>query len=183
MEWLLTTASLAILAAFVVPTVVQGTSVTESAKVERDLRAIRRSIEAFATGTGTLPRVLSRSGADVVASPSSSDSRGADSLATGYHAYVMDHLVRYDVASDAPEFDATLRRPDGSRFDGGHTLYAAVQLHGLTVTEAQELELSIDGGPTDALEGSNGSNGAGRFRYGTISGLFTAYYLVAPLAR
>ena len=100
-----------------------------------------------------------------------------DSSATGFLAYLMNHVVRYDANTDAPELDANFTPPAGTTFNAAHTLFGAIQIHGLTLQQAQRLNTLIDG----AADVSGDANRIGRFRYNTVSDVFTAYYLAVPI--
>jgi hypothetical protein len=102
-----------------------------------------------------------------------------DSISTGFLAYVMNHIVRYDATSDAPEFDSNFAPPAGTTFSTANTLFAAVQIHGLTLVQAQRLNTLIDG--TSDVSGA--TNAIGRFRYNNVSSVFTAYYLADPITQ
>src|SRR4051812_34825554 len=195
-ETIVTVGLLAVLAAFVVPTVIQKAGAGDPVKVQNDLTAVQSSLETFATDSkagfprllvsltsrpttasqlidlttgGTLAmttnEIASWNGPYLSATLGTNPINQKDSLGTGFLAYIMNHVVRYDVNSDAPEFDSSFAPPGGTTFNAGNTLFAAVQVHGLTLAQAQKLNTMIDG-PGDV---SGPTNGVGRFRYNNVS--------------
>lgn len=209
-ETIVTIALLAVIAAFVVPTVIQKAGAGDPVKVQNDLTAIQTSLETFATdskagfprllvsltarptvasqlvdlsSSGTLAmttnQVASWNGPYLGATLNTTPINQKDSIGTGFLGYIMNHIVRYDVTTDAPEFDATFAPPAGTTFSATNTLFAAIQVHGLTLTQAQKLNTLIDG--TGDVSGA--TNSAGRFRYNTVSGVFTAYFMAVPITQ
>jgi prepilin-type N-terminal cleavage/methylation domain-containing protein len=207
-ETIVTVALLAVIAAFVIPTVIQKAGAGDPVKVQNDITAIQRGLETFATdskagfprlvasltarptagasqlidltGAGTVPmtaaQVTAWNGPYIGATMSTTQK---DSIGTGYLASVMNHIVRYDATTDAPEFDSNFAPPTGTTFNNTNALFAALQIHGLTLAQAQHLNTLIDG--TSDVSGT--TNGVGRFRYNTVSSVFTAYYLAVPLTQ
>jgi prepilin-type N-terminal cleavage/methylation domain-containing protein len=206
-ETIVTVGLLSVIAAFVIPTVIQKAGAGDPVKVQNDIGAITTGLETFATDTKAgFPRLL----ASITAKPTTSSQvvdlstagtvnltanqvsawngpyLGAtistaqkDSIGTGFNGYIMNHLVRYDATSNAPEFDADFAVPAGSTFSNANTLFTAVQIHGLTLPQAQRLNTLIDG----AGDPSGATNAAGRFRYNTVSGVFSAYFLAVPITQ
>src|SRR6185312_2148926 len=66
-----------------------------------------------------------------------------DSIATGYTAYLMNFVHRYDLADNVPEHDSLGAVNSG--FSATKTLFAAVEIHGLTWAQATALNTLIDG--------------------------------------
>jgi len=204
-ESIVTVALLAVIAAFVIPTVIQKAGAGDPVKVQNDLTAVQSALETFATDSKAgFPRLIG----SLTAKPTTASQLinltttgtlnmtsiqvtawngpylGAaittlpkDSIATGFHAFLMNHVVRYDANTDAPELDANFAQPAGTTFNPVNTLFGAIQVHGLTLEQAQRLNTLIDGtGDT-----SGATNRLGRFRYNTVSSVFTAYYLAVPI--
>ncbi|HEY9228267.1 MAG TPA: prepilin-type N-terminal cleavage/methylation domain-containing protein [Gemmatimonadaceae bacterium] len=206
-ETIVTIALLAVIAAFVIPSVIQKAGAGDLVKVQSDVKAIERSLETFAADSkGGLPRLVvsltarpttatqlidaSRTGTlnmvpgQVTAwngpyLPATTTLAQKDSIGTGFLAFIMNHLVRYDATTDAPELDANFVQPVGTTFNNANALFAAVQIHGLTLMQAQRLNTLIDG----TGEIAEATNGVGRFRYNTVSGVFTAYYLATAITQ
>jgi prepilin-type N-terminal cleavage/methylation domain-containing protein len=205
-ETIVTVGLLAVIAAFVIPTVIQKAGAGDPVKVQNDVTAVQRGMETFATDSKAgFPRLVSSLTARPVAGTSqlidltttgtiamtanqvtawNGPYLGAtmsptqkDSISTGFLAYIMNHLVRYDATSDAPEFDSNFAPPAGTTFSNANTLFAAVQIHGLTLAQAQRLNTLIDG----SSDPSGATNAIGRFRYNNVSGVFSAYYLAVPI--
>lgn len=201
-ETIVTVGLIAVIAAFVIPTVVQKAGAGDPVKVQNDLNTVRTAIESFATDIKNgFPHQIN----SVTAKPTAGvnlflDSTamnanqvavwngpymGAtvgtaanDSLATGFTAYIMNYLDRYDAISNTPEHDATGAVNSG--FHSTNTTFAAVQVHGLTPAQAKSLNTLFDGS-ADVNQG-DGSNTTGRFRFGAPSGgVVVAYYLASPI--
>jgi hypothetical protein len=105
-----------------------------------------------------------------------------DSIATGYTAYLMNFVHRFDIADNVPEHDSLgVVNPT---FVSTKTLFAAVEIHGLTWAQANALNTLIDGaGDLDVVADS--SNITGRLRFtAPVSGLVKqAYYLASPITQ
>src|SRR3954468_1121085 len=114
-ETIVTLGLLAVLAAFVVPTVIQKAGAGDPVKVVSDLSSVRTGLETFQTDVGGVPNqvwlltskpstlnhlvdsVTALKQGNVIAwnGPylnASIDSLPADSMATGYKAYVKNHV-------------------------------------------------------------------------------------------
>lgn len=201
-ETIVTVGLIAVIAAFVIPTVVQKAGAGDPVKVQNDLNTVRTAIETFATDIKNgFPHQVSSltarptAGVDqfldstvMVANQvavwngpymgATVSSIAGDSLATGYTAYIMNYLDRYDAISDKPEHNAAGAVNAG--FSRTSTLFASVQVHGLTPAQAKALNALFDGG-SDANQ-ADGSNTTGRFRFAAPSGgVVVAYYLAAPI--
>lgn len=209
-ETIVTLGLLAVLAAFVVPTVIQKAGAGDPVKVVSDLSAIRTGMETFQTDVGGVPgqlRMLTvqptslnhfidsvtalRQG-HVVAwnGPYLNAEIGAlpvDSMATGFRGYVRNLISRYDAANNAAEFYALPGGGTGGTFNSTNTIFAAVSIVGLTTRQAQVVNRLIDGDDdTDVLVGPNtGANIQGRFRYDVplAGGSVVAYYLASPMSK
>lgn len=209
-ETIVTLGLLAVLAAFVVPTVVQKAGAGDPVKVVSDLSAMRTGIETFQTDVGGIPNqirvlleqptvanhfvdsvtvmqqgnVISWNGpylnAEIGALPQ-------DSLSTGFRAYIHNNISRYDAPSNAAEFYLIPGSGTGGTFNSNNTLFAAVTVTGLTTRQAQLINRLIDGDDdTDVLTGPNtGANVQGRFRYDvpSLNAIVVAYYLVTPIGK
>ncbi|MEO6876932.1 MAG: type II secretion system protein [Gemmatimonadaceae bacterium] len=203
-ETIVTVGIIAVLAAFVVPTVIQKAGVGDPVKVQNDLNTVRTGLETYATDSKAgFPRLLFA----LTAKPTAGTSRmidstamtanqvakwngpymsatitnaAGDSMATGYTAYMMNFIDRYDITANVPE-----HKPDGSvdpAFLNTNTLFGAIQIHGLTLAQGIALNTLIDGG-SDVSVTADSSNITGRLRYGhPVSGLIArAYYLASPI--
>ena len=201
-ETIVTVGLIAVIAAFVIPTVVQKAGAGDPVKVQNDLNTVRTAIETFATDVKNgYPHQISSltdrptAGVDrfldsttMVANQvavwngpylgATITSAAGDSLATGFTAYIMNYMDRYDAISNTPEHSATGTVNAG--FSSTSTLFASVQVRGLTPTQAAALNKLFDG-EGDPNQG-NGSNTTGRFRFSVPSGgLVIAYYLASPI--
>jgi prepilin-type N-terminal cleavage/methylation domain-containing protein len=203
-ETIVTVGLLAVIAAFVIPTVIQKAGVGDPVKVQNDLNSVRTAIETFATDSKagfphqiswltskpvanssrlidstamTLNQVTAWNGPYIGATMSAVP---GDSLATGYTAYIMNFLDRYDILNNVPEHNAS--GAVSPTFSATGTLFAGVQIHGLTFNQATALNKLIDGISDPNLADS--SNTSGRFRFGTpTSGVVIAHYLAVPITQ
>jgi hypothetical protein len=103
----------------------------------------------------------------------------ADSLATGYTAYIRNMSQRYDLDNNVGEATGGTA---GATFSATKTLFAAIRINGLTKAQAAILNKSIDGG--DDADQADGSNTTGRFRWdkpAVNAATVTAYYLAIPI--
>lgn len=203
-ETIVTVGIIAVLAAFVVPTVIQKAGVGDPVKVQNDLNTVRTGLETYATdskagfphllysltvtptaGTSrlidstamTANQVAKWNGPYMSATISSAI---GDSLGTGYTAYLMNFLDRYDITDNVPEHKA-----DGSvnpAFVSTNTLFASVEIHGLTLAQGNALNTLIDGA-SDVPVPADSSNITGRLRFGHPVGghIAQAYYLASPI--
>jgi prepilin-type N-terminal cleavage/methylation domain-containing protein len=202
-ETIVTVGLLAVIAAFVIPTVIQKAGSGDPVKVQNDLGAVRTALETFATDSkagfphqmsaltirpivGTSRSIDSTAisanqvaawngpylGATITAAP-------GDSLATGYTAYIMNFLDRYDSGNNVPEHTAA-GAVNGS-FAAANPLWVAAQVHGLTPSQAASLNRLFDGGSDPDVAGANTT---GRFRYTAPNGgVVVAYYLAVPITQ
>jgi prepilin-type N-terminal cleavage/methylation domain-containing protein len=201
-ETIVTIGLIAALAAFILPNVVQKAGAGDPVKAQNDLNTLRTALESFATdGKAGFPHQLSTLTTKPIAGVSRLiDStimtanetalwRGpymsamvplgiGDSVATGYSAYAMNFVDRYDVVANVPEHTTTGTLSGG--FLATSTLFAAIQLHGLSLAQAETLNALIDG-TTDSNQ-VDGSNTTGRLRFGVANaGVVVAYYLASPI--
>lgn len=203
-ETIVTVGLIAVIAAFVVPTVIQKAGSGDPVKVQNDLNTVRTAIETFATDvkngfphqintltakpTAGVDRFLDSTTmtANQVAvwnGPYMAATIGTtvnDSLATAYTAYIMNYLDRYDAISNTPEHNAAGALNAG--FLATNTLFAAVQVHNLTLSQARALNTLFDG-TVDANQ-ADSSNTTGRFRWPhptTPGQVKVAYYLASPI--
>lgn len=208
-ETIVTLGLLAVLAAFVVPTVVQKAGAGDPVKVVSDLSAMRTGIETFQTDVGGIPNqvrmllvqptvanhlvdsVTALKQGNVAAwnGPYLNAEIGAlaqDSIATGFRSYVYNAIVRYDATNNAAEF-YVVPGGTGGTFNSGNTIFAAVTVNGLSTRQAQLINRLIDGDDdTDVLAGPlTGANTQGRFRYDApnANGFVVAYYLCSPVPK
>jgi prepilin-type N-terminal cleavage/methylation domain-containing protein len=209
-ETIVTLGLLAVLAAFVVPTVVQKAGAGDPVKVVSDLSAMRTGLETFQTDVGGIPNqvrmllvqptvanhlvdsVTALKQGNVAAwnGPYLNAEIGAlpqDSIATGFRSYIYNAVVRYDATNNAAEFYVIAGSGTGGSFNTANTLFAAVTVSGLSTRQAQLINRLIDGDDdTDVLAGQNaGANVQGRFRYDApnANGFVVAYYLCSPIAK
>jgi type II secretory pathway pseudopilin PulG len=209
-ETIVTLGLLAVLAAFVVPTVVQKAGAGDPVKVVSDLTAVRTGLETFQTDVGGVPNqlrmlivqptvanhfvdsvtVLKAGNAVAWNGPYVNAEIGAlpqDSLSTGYRSYIYNQITRYDGASNAAEFYVIPGSGTGGTFNPANTTFAAITINGLTTQQAQLVNRLIDGDDdTDVLAGPNaGANIQGRFRFDVpnANAVVVAYYLASPITR
>ncbi|HEY4217821.1 MAG TPA: type II secretion system protein [Gemmatimonadaceae bacterium] len=203
-ETIVTVGILAVLAAFVVPTVIQKAGVGDPVKVQNDLNTFRTGLETFATDSKAgFPQLLNSltdaptSGTNrLIDSTKMSDGQISkwngpyigstisrttkDSIPTGYTAYVMNFVHRFDIADNVPEHDST--GAVNASFVSTGSLFSAVEIHGLTLAQATALNALIDGAG-DINVASDSSNITGRLRFtAPVSGqIKQAYYLASPI--
>lgn len=203
-ETIVTIGLIAVIAAFVIPTVVQKAGSGDPLKLQNDLNTVRTGLETFATDVrASFPHQISSltnrptAGVDrFIDSTALNASQArvwhgpyiaamlsnapADSLASGYSSYLMNFLERYDAGANAPEH--TSFGTINPVFRSTAELYAAVQVHTLTLAQARALNLLYDGlGDADQ---SDSSNTTGRFRWPRPSApgaIPAAYYLASPI--
>jgi prepilin-type N-terminal cleavage/methylation domain-containing protein len=209
-ETIVTLGLLAVLAAFVVPTVVQKAGAGDPVKVVSDLSSIRTGIETFQTDVGGVPNqlrmllvqptvanhfidsvtVLKQGNVAAWNGPYLNAEIGAlpqDSMSTGFRAYVYNNVSRYDATTNAAEFYVIPGSGTGGTFNQTNTVFAAITITGLTTRQAQLVNRLIDGDDdTDVLAGPNtGANVQGRFRFDVpgVNATVVAYYLLSPMSK
>jgi prepilin-type N-terminal cleavage/methylation domain-containing protein len=209
-ETIVTLGLLAVLAAFVVPTVVQKAGAGDPVKVVSDLSAIRTGLETFQTDVGGVPNqlrmlvvqptvanhfidsvaVLKAGNAVAWNGPYLNAEIGPlaqDSMATGFRSYVYNTVSRYDATTNAAEFYVLPGSGTGGTFNQANTVFAALTITGLTTKQAQLVNRLIDGdNDNDVLVGPNsGANIQGRFRYDVpnANAIVVAYYLANPMSK
>lgn len=203
-EIIVTLGLLAVIAAFAIPTVMHKRGGGgDVAKVHDDLTAVETALETFATDSKSgvphqVSALMNRPVADVTQlidgtamnatqvsawrgpylNPTTGPA-GGDSLATGHGAYVMNFIDRYDAVANVPEHTAT--GAVNGTFSATNTLFASLEVHGLTTAQAESLNSRIDG----ASEASAiGANTTGQFRFSApVGGMVVAYYLAVPIAK
>ena len=202
-ETIVTVGLIAVMAAFVIPTVIQKAGSGDPVKVQNDLNTVRTAIETFATdikngyphqistlttkptaGTDRFidSTVMTATHVGVWNGPylgATVSAAAGDSLATGYTAFIMNFLDRYDVIHNVPEHNAS--GAVNGTFSLTGTVFAAVQVHGLTATQAKTLNVIFDGQSDPNL--ADGSNTTGRFRFSApnASNIVVAYYMASPI--
>jgi len=202
-ETIVTVGLLAVIAAFVIPTVIQKAGSGDPVKVQNDLGTVRTALETFATdskagfphqissmtirpiaGTSRLIDSTAMSTNQVTAwnGPylgATITTAAGDSLATGYTGYIMNFLDRYDSGNNVPEHNAA--GAANGTFSTANPLWVAAQVHGLTPSQAATLNRLFDGGSDPDVAGANTT---GRFRYSApVAGVVTAYYLAVPITQ
>ena len=206
-ETIVTVGLLAVLAAFVIPTVVQKAGAGDPVKVTNDLNSIRTGLENFVNDTKAgYPLLIS----ELTTKPTTTDkiidnattlsasqialwngpyigatigATATDSMPTGFTAFISNGLQRWDALDNKGE----LNGGTGSTFSTTNTLFVAVTVTGLTTTQAAQINKAIDGpGDTDVSSGLNtGANITGRFRYDppNANKIVIAYYLASPIVQ
>lgn len=210
-ETIVTVGLLAVLAAFVIPTVIQKAGAGDPVKVASDVTAIRTGLETFVSDvkggypnqirlltdipttqnhfidstTALTPGQIAAWNGPYIAAAMSM--LVTDSLATGYTAYIKNFVTRYDALSNAAALYVTPGAGTGGTFNANNTLFAALTIVGLTVPQARIVNKVIDGGDDpDVASGTyTGANITGRFRYDKpdVNGAVVAYYLAAPISK
>jgi prepilin-type N-terminal cleavage/methylation domain-containing protein len=210
-ETIVTVSLLAVLAAFVIPTVVQKAGVGDPVKVSSDLASLRTGLEGFqsdikggypnqlrlltdvpttqshfidSTTAFTPGQVQAWNGPYVAATIST---LVTDSLPTGFTAYVKNFISRYDAVDNAAALYVTSGAGTGGTFNPNNTLFATLTIVGLTVPQARTVNRFIDGGDDiEVVAGPyTGANVTGHFRYDkpNASGVVVAYYLATPITK
>jgi prepilin-type N-terminal cleavage/methylation domain-containing protein len=210
-ETIVTVGLLAVLAAFVVPSVVQKAGVADPVRLQNDLGAIRTAIETFSADlAGEFPGDLE----DLTTSITTTDSSltrqlytssqvaqwkgpyfsssvketdntvaNAAKVRTGFGADIISVLQRYDATHDMGEVSGGT----GTTFSDTASLFVAIKIVNLTMLQAQTINELVDGNadPDQPVAGSVtiGTNTTGRLRYKTTASGSTAYYLAAPISR
>lgn len=210
-ETIVTVGLLAVLAAFVIPTVIQKAGAGDPVKVASDVTAVRTGLETFlsdvkagypnqlhaltdvpTTLNHTIDSTTAFTPGQVAAwnGPYLAAAIGtlvSDSLPTGYTAYIKNFVTRYDAQNNAAALYATPGAGTGGVFNANNTIFAALTIVGLTKVQAQLVNKLLDGGDdVDLLAGPfTGANITGRFRYDkpSASGAVVAYYLAAPISK
>lgn len=203
-ETIVTVGLIAVIAAFVIPTVIQKAGSGDPVKVQNDLNTVRTAIETFATdvkngfphqmstlttkptaGTDrfidttafTANQVSAWNGPYMAATISGA---AGDSLATGYTAFMMNFMDRYDATANTPEHD-NAGAVNGT-FVATNTLYASVQVHGLTLAQANTLNSLFDGKNDGNAADSSNTTGRIRWPHPTTPGVVKQlYYLASPI--
>jgi prepilin-type N-terminal cleavage/methylation domain-containing protein len=203
-ETIVTVGLLAVIASFVIPTVIQKAGAGDPVKVQNDLNTIQTALSTFATDSKAgFPHQISSLTSKPVANTSrlidstamtvnqvtawngpylgaTISTTAGDSLATGFTAYVMNFLDRYDLVNNVPEHNSSGAL--NGTFSATSTLFAGIQIHGLTPAQAKVLNTIIDGG-SDPNQ-LDGSNTTGRFRFSApVGGLVVAFYLSVPITQ
>ena len=203
-ETIVTVGLIAVIAAFVIPTVIQKAGSGDPVKVQNDLNTVRTAIETFATDVKNgFPHQIST----LTSKPTAGTDRfldstafnanqvtawngpylGAtisstltDSLPTGYTAYIMNFLDRYDAVADVPEHNAA--GAVNGTFNKNNTLFAAVQVRGLTYAQAITLNKLIDGA-NDVPAPADSLNATGRIRWAASPTPTNVklYFLASPI--
>jgi prepilin-type N-terminal cleavage/methylation domain-containing protein len=193
-ETIVTVGLIAVLAAFVVPTVIQKSGAGDPVKVVNDLQAIRTAMETFFTDTkagypnlvwqltskpSTANHLVDSASA---AAPGTALSSGqidkwngpyiaatigtltSDQMPTAFTATIQNHIQRYDVDANKGEHSGGTT---GATFSTANQLFTALRVNGLTLAQAQLINQAIDGtNDPDVGSGTDqGANATGRFRF------------------
>lgn len=204
-ETIVTVGLLAVLAAFVIPTVIQKAGAGDPVKVTNDLSSIRTGLDNFLNDLKVgYPALIY----NLTTKPTTSDKNvdntttftssqvalwngpyiGAtigiaptDSMPTGFTAFISNQLQRYDAVNNKGE----LSGGTGATFSTSNTLFVTVKITNLTASQASTINKAIDGpNDPDVASGLNtGANTTGRFRYDppNASKIVVAYYLASPI--
>lgn len=206
-ETIVTVGLLAVLAAFVIPTVVQKAGAGDPVKVTNDVNSIRTGLENFVNDTKAgYPLLIS----ELTTKPTTTDkiidnattlsapqialwngpyigatigAAATDSMPTGFTAFISNQLQRWDALNNKGE----LNGGTGSTFSTTNTLFVALTVTGLTTTQAAQINKAMDGpGDIDVASGLNtGANITGRFRYDppNANKIVIAYFLASPIVQ
>ena len=206
-ETLVTVGLLAVLAAFVIPTVIQKGQAGDPVKVSNDLSSITTAISTFDNDTKAgYPQTLHI----LTTKPTTSDliidgatalttaqvglwngpylaaaiaSTSGSTLATGFAAFVHDTLQMYDATTNHGK---TIGGSSAGAYTSAGTQFVAVQITGLTRPQADIINTIIDGSnDPDQTVTDIGSNTTGRFRFDKpdVNNLVVAYYLAVPISQ
>jgi prepilin-type N-terminal cleavage/methylation domain-containing protein len=205
-ETIVTVGLIAVMAAFVIPSVIQKSQSADPVKVQNDLTAVRTGMEEFSTDTKsgfpnqirmlTNPPVATNHLVDstTLLSPgqiaiwngpylnATIGTQPNDSIRSGFNAFIHNHIQRWDAIHNAGEFYGG---SGPTAFAAGSTLFTAVKITGLTATQAAIINSSIDGIDDINVQPpatNAGANTTGRFRFDApVGGFVTAYYLASPI--
>jgi type II secretory pathway pseudopilin PulG len=212
-ETIVTIGLLAVLAAFVVPSVVQKASAADPVKIANDLNSIRTAMESYSNDTHagfpnqlwiltTKPSTLNHLIDSVDATHTGTSltvgivnawngpylSATIDTVAgvlqTGFNAQILNHLQRYDAVANKGEGSGGTA---GAIFNVNSSLYVAIRINGLTTPQAELMNRIMDG-PTDtdvSVGPDLGANQTGRFRFDkpNAANVVTAYFLAVPITQ
>jgi prepilin-type N-terminal cleavage/methylation domain-containing protein len=208
-ETIVTVGLLAVLAAFIVPTIVQKAGAAEPVKVINDLSAIRTGLETFISDVGAYPNqlhmltdkpttsnhfvdsVTALTGGQVLSwnGPYLSATVGTlvtDTVSTGFGAYIKNFISLYDAQNNAAQ-RYVAGTGTGGTFNPNNTLFVALTIVGITKQQAFIINRSIDGtSDLDVATGAyTGANVTGRFRHDVpdANNQVVAYYLASPVAK
>jgi prepilin-type N-terminal cleavage/methylation domain-containing protein len=184
-ETIVTVGLIAVIAAFVIPTVIQKAGAGDPVKVQNDLNTVRTALETFATDVKNgYPRLIH----SLTITPTNTDrfldsttftsnqiavwngpymaatlsTNAQDSLATGYTAYIMNLVDKFDAVASVPQHDSTGITSTG--WLSTNTQYASVEVHGLTYAQALAVNKLFDGS-NDTPSPTDSANTSGRLRW------------------
>lgn len=206
-ETIVTVGLISVLAAFIIPTVIQKSGVGDPVKLTNDLASIQTALDNFSNDTkagfpNEIWEVTSKPAvtnllvdnvtpltAGQIAlwnGPYISATIGTnrtDSIPTGFTAFISNQLQRYDVINNIGE----LSGGTGTTFSTTNTNFVAVKITGLNTTQAATINKMIDG-PDDVnlTSGLNiGANTTGRFRFDPPNSnhIVIAYFMVSPITQ
>jgi prepilin-type N-terminal cleavage/methylation domain-containing protein len=206
-ETLVTVGLLAVLAAFVIPNVIQKAQAGDPVKVSNDLTAITTALSTFNNDTKAgYPQTLhvlttkpttSELVVDGVTALTSAQvalwngpylaatiaSTAGATLSTGFAGFVRDTIQMYDATTNHGK---TIGGSTAGSYTSTGTQFVAVQITGLTKPQADIINGIIDGSnDPDQATTDVGSNTTGRFRFDKpdANNLVVAYYLAAPISQ
>jgi prepilin-type N-terminal cleavage/methylation domain-containing protein len=209
-ETIVTLGLLAVLAAFVVPTVVQKAGAGDPVKVVSDLSSVQTGLATFQSDIRGFPNQIRMLTVQPTVANHFVDSATAlkasevqawngpylnaeigffptDSLATGYRAFIKNMIVRFDATSNAAEYLVVPGSGTGGTFSVNNTIFATLTVVGLNVTQARLINRLIDGDDdAEVIAGPlTGANTQGRFRYDVpnANAAVVAYYLASPIGK
>lgn len=195
-EVLVTTVVIGVLAAVVLPALAKQTSAADPARVASDLNNIKMGIEVFSQNLrpdypGDLEDLVNQPTDDASTSPSSSnDDKALDLTFYANKTNWNGPYVAQSLSSDTAGTGNTTWRAGAAGFyendlkicdvtssspcavvTSGDGAFVTVQLNGLTVTEADGVDVMLDGSPANST--------TGLFRY-SVSGTATGFYYTIP---
>jgi len=170
--------------------VIQKAGSGDPVKVQNDLNAVQTAMSTFATDSkaGYPHQISSLTSKPIAAVDRLIDSTAisanqvttwngpylgatvsplaADSVPTGYTAFIMNMLDRYDAVNNVPEHNAAGQ--DSSGFSATSTLFVGVQLHHHVVAVGQRVGADVGGDGDDGTAGAAEQPGLGVGRHPAV---------------
>jgi len=197
-EVLVTTVVIGVLAAVVLPALAKQTSAADPARVASDLNNIKMGLEVFSqnlrpdfpgdledlvNAPNTPPSTTVSSTTDDLAldnlhyanrtlwnGPYVAQSQSAGTSLTGNTTWRAGAAGFYE--NDLKTCEVSVSSSGCSVATTGSGAYVTVQINGLTVTEADGIELMLDGSPANST--------TGMFRYVTSGTTYNGFYFAVP---
>lgn len=195
-EVLVTTVVIGVLAAVVLPALAKQTSAADPARVASDLNNIKMGIEVFSQNLrpdypGDLEDLVNQPADDASTSVSSSnDDLAIDGLFYANTTNWNGPYVAQSLSADTAGVGSTTWRAGAAGFyendlkicditsavacaevESGDGAFVTIQLNGLTITEADGIDVMLDGSPANST--------TGLFRY-SVSTTATGFYYTIP---